>query len=147
MEIFNAARMETRTQNAPRLDVQGTDEGVLISLTDDLNYSMFAVGSAEPQPRTIEVMEKIGRLLKTRGGLLVIRGHTDGRSYKSATYDNWRLSAARAHMAHYMLVRGGLDDKRFEKIEGYADRRLKFSNDPAAAGNRRIEILLRKEKA
>jgi chemotaxis protein MotB len=146
-EILDAVKMETRSQNAPRLEVQGTDEGILISLTDDLNYSMFAVGSAEPQPRTIEVMEKIGRLLKARGGLLVIRGHTDGRPYKSATYDNWRLSAARAHMAHYMLVRGGLDDKRLEKIEGYADRRLKFSNDPAAAGNRRIEILLRREKA
>ena len=28
-------------------------------------------------------------------------------------------------MAYYMLMRGGLDEKRFERIEGYADRRLK----------------------
>jgi chemotaxis protein MotB len=145
-EIFNAVQSEARAQSLPRIEVQNTDEGVLISLTDDLNYMMFAVGSAEPLPKTIEVMGKIGRLLKTRVGSIVIRGHTDGRPYKSATYDNWRLSAARAHMAHYMLVRGGLDEKRFEKIEGYADRRLKFPNDPTAAGNRRIEILLRKER-
>jgi chemotaxis protein MotB len=75
---------------------------------------------------------------------LVVRGHTDGRPYKSGTYDNWRLSTARAHMAYYMLVRGGIDEKRFERIEGHADRHLKILDDPEAAQNRRIEILLRK---
>ncbi len=145
-EIFNAVRLDAQEQKLPHIEVQATDEGVLVSLTDDLNYMMFAIGSAEPLPKTIEVMEKIGRLLKTRAGSIVIRGHTDGRPYKSGTYDNWRLSAARADMAHYMLVRGGLDEKRLDKIEGYADRRLKFPNDPTAAANRRIEILLRREK-
>lgn len=145
-DIQNAVQSTGRPQDLPRIEVQGTSEGVLISLTDDVNYMMFAIGSAEPLPKTIAVMEKIGRLLKTRAGSIVIRGHTDGRPYKSEAYDNWRLSAARAHMAHYMLVRGGLDEKRFEKIEGYADRRLKFPSDPTAAGNRRIEILLRKDK-
>ncbi|WP_026606653.1 MotB family protein [Methylocapsa acidiphila] len=146
-EIFDAVRTDAQEQKLPHIEVRAVEEGVLISLTDDQNYMMFAIGSAEPLPKTIEVMEKIGRLLKSRVGSVVVRGHTDGRSYKSATYDNWRLSAARAHMAHYMLVRGGLDERRFEKIEGYADRRLKFQNDPNAAGNRRIEILLRKEKS
>jgi chemotaxis protein MotB len=145
-EIFNAVRLDAPDQKLPHIDVQGTEEGVLISLTDNLTYMMFAIGSAEPQPQTIEVMAKVGRLLEAHPGSIIIRGHTDGRPYRSATYDNWRLSAARAHMAHYMLVRGGLDEKRIEKIEGYADRRLKFPKDPTAAGNRRIEILLRKDK-
>ncbi len=91
-------------------------------------------------------MEQITQLLKDRPGKIVVRGHTDGRPYKSATYDNWQLSAARAQMAHYMLVRGGLDEKRIERIEGYADHLLKTANDPLAAENRRIEILLRKDK-
>ena len=75
-----------------------------------------------------------------------MRGHTDGRPYKSGTYDNWRLSTARAHMAYYMLVRGGIDEKRFERVEGHADRNLSVADDPEAAQNRRIEILLRKAK-
>ena len=145
-EIVAALRQDVRTQDSPHIEVQNSDEGLLISLTDDLNYAMFAIGSAEPQPKTVEVMEKIGRILKTQTGSIVIRGHTDGRSYKSANYDNWRLSSARAHMAHYMLARGGLDEEQVEKVEGYADRRLKFPNEPVAAGNRRIEILLRREK-
>ncbi len=41
------------------------------------------------------------------------------------------------------VVRGGLDEKRVEAIEGYADRKLKVPGDPEAAENRRIEILLR----
>ena len=79
-------------------------------------------------------------------GSIVVRGHTDARPYKGTGYDNWRLSSARAQMAYYMLVRGGLDEKRVERIEGYADRRLKTPDKPEGAENRRIEILLRKEK-
>ena len=136
----------TSIEPGPGLEVQSTDEGLLISLTDQFDFSMFPVGSAEPQPRVVHIMEKIAQVLKTRTGAIVVRGHTDGRQYRSATYDNWRLSSARAQMAYYMLVRGGLPEKRVERIEGYADRRLKVPNNPTAAENRRIEILLRPPK-
>jgi chemotaxis protein MotB len=49
-------------------------------------------------------------------------------------------------MAQYMLIRGGLEERRIEKVEGYADHHLKNPNNPEAMENRRIEILLRKEK-
>ena len=35
----------------PAVDVKATEEGLLISLTDEMNFSMFAIGSAEPQPQ------------------------------------------------------------------------------------------------
>jgi chemotaxis protein MotB len=133
-------------QPGPGLEVQTTDEGLLISLTDQFDFSMFAIGSAEPQARVVHIMEKIAQALKNRPGAIVLRGYTDARPYKSATYDNWRLSSARAQMAYYMLVRGGLPEKRVERIEGYADRRLKLPANPTAAENRRIEILLRRAK-
>jgi chemotaxis protein MotB len=128
----------------PNIDVTVTDEGVLISLTDGTDFGMFAIASAEPRPAMVVVMEKVARVVKGYGYPIIVRGHTDGRPYRSGTYDNWRLSTARAHMAYYMLVRGGVDDKRFEKIEGYAARQLRIPNDPEAAQNRRIEILLRR---
>ncbi|KAH2842118.1 hypothetical protein KXW36_000741, partial [Aspergillus fumigatus] len=81
-----------------------------------------------------------------RPGMIIVRGHTDTRPYKSETYDNWRLSTARAQMAYYMLVRSGVDAQRIEHVEGYADRRPKLPNDPAAAQNRRIEILIREKR-
>ncbi|MGI3904055.1 MAG: flagellar motor protein MotB [Janthinobacterium lividum] len=127
----------------PKIDVKATSEGLLIGLTDDAKFSMFASASAEPSPRAVTLLEKVGRLLKTQRGHVVLRGYTDGRKYRSDTYDNWRLSSARADIAHYMLVRGGLDDARFERIEGYADRLPRNAKDPEAPENRRIEILLR----
>jgi chemotaxis protein MotB len=128
---------------APRTEVRRTGEGILISLTDDVNFSMFGVGSAEPQAKVVRALEQVARILKDRPGRIVVRGHTDARPFRSETYDNWRLSSARAQMASYMLVRGGVPDARLERIEGYADRQPRNPADPKAAENRRIEILLR----
>lgn len=50
-------------------------------------------------------------------------------------------------MAYYMLVRGGIDEKRVERIEGHADRTLKVPGNPEADENRRIEILVREVKS
>lgn len=140
-EIKNALGVKSPGAS-PKLEVRSTADGVLISLTDDATFGMFAIASAEPQPVLVNYMEKIGKILNERPGKIIIRGHTDGRPFRSDVYDNWRLSSARAHMAYYMLVRGGIDEKRVERIEGYADRELKVPNDPEAAENRRIEILL-----
>lgn len=145
-DIAAALRESGLEQGGPKLDVKVVDDGVLISLTDDLNFGMFAVGSAEPQKRVVRAMEKIGQILKAQNGNFIIRGHTDGRAYRSRAYDNWRLSSARAQMAAYMLVRGSLEEKRIERVEGHADRSLRVPTDPNAAENRRIEILLRKPK-
>ncbi len=152
-EDVQAMRLQTeiagalgKAAAAPNIQVKPTPQGIVISLTDGFNYAMFAIGSAEPQPRTLQIMEKIAHILKKEKGKIVISGHTDGRRYKSGTYDNWRLSEARAQMALYMLVRGGLDEKRIDKIEGAADHLPKVPNDPMAAENRRIEILLRETK-
>ncbi|MGA2491666.1 MAG: flagellar motor protein MotB [Roseiarcus sp.] len=130
----------------PAVDVKATDEGLLISLTDKMNFMMFAIGSAEPQPQLIQAMDAIAAILKPQPGLVVVRGHTDAHPYKSPTYDNWRLSSARAQMAYYMLTRAGLPESRFERIEGYADKRLRDPAHPFAAENRRIEILIKGAK-
>src|ERR1700722_2156732 len=137
---------ESKSMQGPQLDVQASEDGILISLTDRQNFSMFAIGSAEPQPRVLHMMDAIAASLQNLQGAIIVRGHTDARPYRSATYDNWRLSSARAQMAYYMLTRGGLPEKRFERVEGYADHHLRDSSHPLAAENRRIEILVREAK-
>ena len=127
----------------PVADVRTSSEGLLISLTDDVNYGMFAVGSAEPTPGLVRTLDRITPLIARTEGQVIVRGHTDNLPFRSADYDNWRLSTARAHMAQYMLIRGGLDARRIERIEGFADRRPRNPGDPAAAENRRIELLVR----
>lgn len=142
-ELEKAIKKEQR--GAPRVEIAQTDEGLLISLTDDANFSMFSVGSIEPRPQLVRIIAQIGALLAKQNGEIELRGHTDGRSYAGAAYDNWRLSSDRATVVNYMLIRGGLPTARVGKIVGLADRRLKTPKDPLAAVNRRIEILLRGE--
>lgn len=141
-ELAAALRTSVGTAATPHVEVTSSSEGLLINLTDDLDFSMFPIGSAIPHPKLVKAMENVAAVLKERPGQVLIRGYTDARPFRSETYDNWRLSTARAHMAYYMLTRGGLDSARIEQIEGHADRNLKNPDDPNAAENRRIEIVL-----
>ena len=127
------------------VSVEATDQGVVISITDQLDFGMFEIGSAVPRRELVLAMDKIGRILDGQKGRIAIRGHTDARPFRSATYDNWRLSTARAHAAYYMLVRGGVNERRIDEVSGFADRQPKDAADPLAAVNRRIEILLETE--
>ncbi|WP_026379046.1 MotB family protein [Afifella pfennigii] len=147
-EALDAALKESLAgAELPNVEVKATSEGILISLTDEMDYSMFEIGSAIPKPAVVVAMEEVAEVLAGWPGNIVVRGFTDGRPFRSETYDNWRLSTARAHMAYYMLTRGSLPDQRIRKIEGFADRNLKNPADPNAAENRRIEILLQEHEA
>ncbi|PVB62685.1 MotB family protein [Labrenzia sp. 011] len=141
-EVLETTKGTVLEETARQITVKREGEGALISLTDDQNFGMFAIGSAEPRPELVKLLERIGKVVAGMPGQIVIKGHTDARPFRSKTYDNWRLSSARAHMALYMLTRGGVAKDRFDRVEGYADRHLKNPNDPFAASNRRIEIYL-----
>lgn len=126
----------------PEVAVEVTSDGVLVSVMDHDSFEMFRRSSAEPESQTMRFVERIAPILREAGDKVVIRGHTDATVFRTSSYDNWRLSTARAHMVHYMLRRAGLPDERLEKIEGLADRQPRIPSDPNAAQNRRIEILL-----
>ncbi len=125
-----------------KFDVKLTDEGVLIVLEDGKSVSMFRVGSAEPNRSLIAFIGAIGSLLEQQAGNVIVRGHTDARKFHTARFDNWQLSTARAHMASYMLMRGGLSEERIQKIEGYGAAKLLDADDPLAEVNRRVEFVL-----
>lgn len=146
-EQIERAIQANKADNLPAIEVARIPEGVLISLTDKSDFGMFGVGAAVPQPELVRLMGSIGKTLAGFTGNIVIRGHTDARAYRSETYDNWRLSTSRAHAAYFMLVKGGLDEKRIVGVEGHADRIPKTPSDPLAPANRRIEILLKEDKS
>ncbi|MBJ6133615.1 flagellar motor protein MotB [Ochrobactrum sp. Q0168] len=142
-EKSTAAKQGSKAEPMPDVTVVPVDGGVMIQLTDKIDYGMFTIGSAKPDARVVQMLERIAKVISRQPGEVIISGHTDSRPFKSASYDNWRLSSARAQMAYYMLVRGGLDEKRVLRVEGYADRQPKIANDPNAAENRRIDIFLK----
>jgi chemotaxis protein MotB len=124
------------------IDVRLTEEGILIVLEDGNAVTMFKVGSAVPNPAMVDFIGSIGSLLDRQGGGVIVRGHTDARRFQTGKFDNWQLSTARAHMASYMLMRGGLPEARIRKIEGHGAAALLDRQDPLAGTNRRVEIVL-----
>ena len=56
-DLLSLSRIELKEH------VQATEDGLLISLTDRENFSMFAIGSAEPQPRVLRMMDTIAASL------------------------------------------------------------------------------------
>ena len=127
----------------PQVNIKVTKEGVILSLTDKVGHSMFAVGSAVPKPETVALADTLAAAIKqNHQGRIVISGHTDARAFSGAKYDNWRLSTDRAHAFYRMLERGGVDMARVDRVQGYAARQLKVVSDPNSPLNRRVELTL-----
>jgi chemotaxis protein MotB len=133
---------KTQPQLSRDVEVKADGNGVLISLTESADFEMFKTGSAEPEPEMLRLVQVIAASLKLRAGNIVVRGHTDSRPYRSKYYDNWQLSTARANLARYMLIRGGVNASRIRRIEGVADFEPKNAANPQAPENRRIEIFI-----
>lgn len=73
-----------------------------------------------------------------------IEGHTDAKPFSTNTsYANWELSANRANSARRVMQRdGGLGTKQVTQVRGFADQRLRKSDDPESASNRRISVVV-----
>jgi chemotaxis protein MotB len=143
LELAEALAAGTEgSEDGARLSVSAGDGSIVIDMTDDADFSMFELGSARPQREVIAMMERVAKALAGQPGIIEISGHTDARPFKGSSYDNWRLSAARAQMAYYMLVRAGIPESRIRAVTGHADRIPKNADDPLASENRRIAIRL-----
>lgn len=141
--VLSALHAGAQGAAGPAIEVRRTEEGLVLSLTDTAEFAMFANGSAVPAKQVVAMMDRVASVIKERTGVVVVRGFTDNRPFRGKRYDNWHLSLDRAQVAHYMLVHGGLDDRRIARVEGYADRGVKTGVDPASPLNRRIEIVLK----
>jgi chemotaxis protein MotB len=140
--ILNTIVDKHKSEIDVAVTVRNTSEGLLIMIGDNSGKSMFEIGSAKPSAGLIDIVGVIGKLLSQQPGEVVVRGHTDARKYRSRSYDNWQLSAARANMASYMLMRGGLPESRINRIEGHGAAAPLLTQEPMAHANRRVEFLL-----
>jgi chemotaxis protein MotB len=78
---------------------------------------------------------------------LSIAGHTDATPYQGkADYSNWELSTDRANAARRALVNAGVNDNRIENVSGRADTDPKVKDNPLSPENRRISIVLLRDK-
>ena len=124
-----------------------TTEGIRIDLVDDANFSMFALGTTLLTTQATGLLKAIAATVSPETGGLTIRGHTDALPWRSGgmgsgAANNWSLSAGRAEATRQALLRSGIAEARFRRIEGVADRELLVRNNPQDPRNRRISIVV-----
>ncbi|MGZ8484580.1 MAG: flagellar motor protein MotB [Candidatus Binatia bacterium] len=150
MEVLHANIKEGLLQLKQSLNVTDqvpitiTADGLLIEMIDKEKQAFFEVNSADVKPIMRKILSLIAKEIKDTPNLLIVAGHTDSRGFHNDSfYSNWELSSARALNTRRDLEELGIASQRFEQVVGYADRKLRRPNDPLAAENRRISILIK----
>jgi chemotaxis protein MotB len=142
-------KLDSALQLSPKLAdmrnqirVEITPDGLRITIVDDLNRPMFALGGAEVQPYMRDLLREIGVALVKVPNKVIFEGHTDSMPYQGGGtgYGNWELSADRANASRRELHAVGLTDERVMRVLGLAASQPLNLDDPTAAVNRRISI-------
>ena len=128
-----------------RIEIQVTNEGLRIELLESPEGGFFASGSAAIKPDTVPVLTIIAQELGKLENPIAVEGHTDRRPYLAGQqYTNWELSSDRANSARRVLDEAGLRSGQITEVRGFASTHLRVPNDPVAAQNRRISIVVRR---
>jgi chemotaxis protein MotB len=137
------AASETLRKLAKQVRVNQTPEGIRLDLMDDAKFSMFRLGTTLLTPEAAELVRAIGQALGPDAGGLSVRGHTDALQWKPGdAANNWSLSAGRAEATRLALMKSGVKEDRFRRIEGVADQEPLLPDNPTDPRNRRMSILL-----
>jgi len=124
-----------------------TPEGLRIQIIDNEGRSMFPIGSADMYDFMRALVEKVTQVVIPQPNDISVRGHTDGTQYRpGAAYNNWNLSSDRAIASQRAMLDFGLPYERVENVVGKADREHLLPDEPLSPRNRRISIILLREK-
>ena len=146
-EIEESIKELTEAGELDGISSKMTDKGLLITFDDKY---LFAPASAYLDSSARKLLDKVGVLICKKFVLHAMRieGHTDSDPIRSTQYpSNWELSGARASaVVRYLIDRFKFSPSLFSAI-GYADTRpLETAISPKDPANRRVEILIVKNK-
>jgi chemotaxis protein MotB len=150
------ARMEAAIAASPTLSqfknqllIDLTTEGLRIQIVDERNRPMFAIGSAQLQAYTQEILHELGKLMNEVPNRISLSGHTDATPYSGGEggYSNWELSADRSNAVRRELLAGGMEDRRITRVVGLSSSVLLDPSDPFNPINRRVSIIVMNKKA
>lgn len=124
-----------------------TEKGLLLTFDDKY---LFAPASAYLAADAKKLLDKVGVLICKKFVLhqMIVEGHTDSYTMSSNQFpSNWELSSARAcSVVRYLINRFKFAPSLFSAV-GYADTHpLETSISPKDPANRRVEILILKNK-
>lgn len=146
-EIAEDIKELTKIGELDGISAKITEKGLLLTFDDKY---LFAPGSAYLAPDARKLLDKVGVLICKKFILhnMIVEGHTDSHAMKNDKFpSNWELSGARAcSVVRYLIGRFQFSPSLFSAV-GYADTRpLETAISPKDPANRRVEILILKNK-
>jgi chemotaxis protein MotB len=126
--------------------IDQTPEGLRIQLVDQEGRSMFQENSKVPNDRAKILLRAVAKIINQLPNRVTISGHTSANAYGKKQDGDWSLSAERADASRQVLRGFGVDDDRIYQVSGKANSEPLYADDPTLAGNRRISIILLREK-
>ncbi|MDA8164993.1 MAG: OmpA family protein [Desulfobacteraceae bacterium] len=121
------------------------ERGLVISLKE---AGFFASGSAEVQPQSKPILDKIAASISGYANDLRVEGHTDNVPISSPTFaSNWELSTARACTIVRFLISRGFSGNKLSAT-GYGEYRPIADNrtEEGRMKNRRVDIVILSQK-
>ena len=127
-------------------EMEEIEGGFVIRLAD---RALFDLGSAEIDPESKLMLEKIGAILAKTTYHIRIEGHTDDLPISTVKFpSNWELSTTRAiSVLRFFIDKHGIPARRLS-AEGFGEYRPIAANDSTEnrSKNRRVEIKIFEEK-
>ncbi len=131
---------------AKQLAIDLTPEGLRIQILDEDRQPMFGFGTSALNDRARSLMAKVAPVLLRLSQPIAIDGHTDAAPYRGGDRSNWDLSAERANATRRLLTDAGLPEALIRSVAGHSDRDPLLAAEPLAAANRRIAILVLRDR-
>ncbi len=126
-----------------QVKIQMTEEGLRIDILDKAERVSFSSGSAAVTPDAQVILNEIAAAVCSLPNPITVGGHTDRHIYPpESTYTNWELSADRANAARREMEQRCVQPAQVHRVIGYADTQPLVPEDPYAAANRRISIVV-----
>lgn len=145
-QLAEAVRNDAQVaQLAPQVAVDVVPQGLRIQLSESDHEPMFETGSAKLNARAQHLLKLIAPYLIAMPQTLSIYGYTDGALYRKKGASNWTLSSERADAARAVLSDSGFPEQRLAEVVGRGARDLAVPDDPDAAANRRVVLLLHRD--
>ncbi|GGL24988.1 MULTISPECIES: flagellar motor protein MotB [Caulobacter] len=126
--------------------IDQTPEGLRIQLIDQDGRSMFKENSREPNDRARILLRAVAKVINQLPNRITISGHTSASAAGKRSDSDWSLSAERADASRQVLRGAGVDEDRIYQVSGKANSEPLYADDPTLPGNRRISIVLLREK-
>ena len=121
-----------------------TGEGLRIELLETERGMFFESGSSRPSQNGEELIVMLAKELGALPNHLLLEGHTDSKPFAGGgDYTNWELSADRANSARRLMENNGLRVGQVAQVRGFGDRSLRVPDDPLAASNRRVSVIVK----